>query len=214
MPTHAAAIVLAAGKGTRMKSDLPKVLHPVCGLPMVEHVVRALRGAGVGRVVVVIGHGGEKVQEALGEAVEYAWQREQLGTGHAVRCASDALKGHEGPIIVASGDTPLVDTDAMAALLASHEGRALTVATAFLEDPHGYGRIVRLLHPVRQRGDRLPGVAGIEFTAAGDCPFACGRRRPAGGSPGGPYGGVCFHCSGGCVRGGDPGSYSNHFPPF
>lgn len=143
MPTHAAAIVLAAGKGTRMKSDLPKVLHSVCGLPMVEHVVRALRGAGVHRVVVVIGHGGEKVQEALGESVEYAWQREQLGTGHAVRCASEALKGHEGPVIVASGDTPLVDAAAMAALLESHEGRSLTVATALLDDPHGYGRIVR-----------------------------------------------------------------------
>ncbi len=143
MPTHAAAIVLAAGKGTRMKSDLPKVLHPVCGLPMVEHVVRALRGAGVHRVVVVIGHGGEKVQEALGDSVEYAWQREQLGTGHAVRCATEALKGHEGPVVVASGDTPLVDAAAMAALLAAHQGRSLTVATAILDDPHGYGRIVR-----------------------------------------------------------------------
>jgi bifunctional UDP-N-acetylglucosamine pyrophosphorylase/glucosamine-1-phosphate N-acetyltransferase len=142
MPTNA-AIVLAAGKGTRMKSDLPKVLHPICGLPMVAHVVRALWGAGVERIVVVVGHGGEKVQEALGDSVEYAWQREQLGTGHAVRCAVEALNGHEGPIVVASGDTPLVDADAMASLLREHGGRALTVATAILDDPTGYGRIVR-----------------------------------------------------------------------
>jgi len=142
MPTNA-AIVLAAGKGTRMKSDLPKVLHPVCGLPMVAHVVRALRGAGVERIVVVVGHGGEKVQEALGDSVEYAWQREQLGTGHAVRCAVEALKGHEGPVVVASGDTPLVDADAMAALLGAHGDRALTIGTAILDDPTGYGRIVR-----------------------------------------------------------------------
>ena len=143
MPTHAAAIVLAAGKGTRMKSDLPKVLHKVCGLPMVEHVVRALRGAGVQRIVVVVGHGGEAVQEALGATVEYAWQREQLGTGHAVQCAADALLGHEGPVVVASGDAPLVDAAAMRALLDAHGARALTVAAAVLEDPHGYGRIVR-----------------------------------------------------------------------
>lgn len=143
MPLQAAAIVLAAGKGTRMRSDLPKVLHKVCGLPMVEHVVRALRGAGVQRVVVVVGHGGEAVRAALGDAVEYAWQREQLGTGHAVRSAADALKDHVGPVVVASGDTPLIDAPSLVALLHSNEGNALTVATAFLSDPTGYGRIVR-----------------------------------------------------------------------
>ena len=140
---QAAAIVLAAGKGTRMKSDLPKVLHRVCGLPMVEHVVRALRGAGVERIVVVVGHGGEAVQAVLGGSVEYAWQREQLGTGHAVRCAVAALDGFQGPVVVASGDTPLVDAATMAALLRAHEGSALTVATAVVDDPTGYGRIVR-----------------------------------------------------------------------
>ena len=143
MSSQAAAIILAAGKGTRMKSDLPKVLHPVCGLPMVEHVVRALRGAGVDRVVVVVGHGGEAVQAALGASVEYAWQREQLGTGHAVRCAVEALAGFEGTIVVASGDTPLVDAVTMAALIEAHDGATLTVATAMLDDPTGYGRIVR-----------------------------------------------------------------------
>lgn len=143
MPTHAAAIVLAAGKGTRMKSDLPKVLHRVCGLPMVEHVVRALRGAGVERVIVVVGHGGEAVQEALGESVEYAWQREQLGTGHAVRCAASALEGHQGPVVIASGDTPLLDAETVADLLAAHGSCAVTVATSVLDDPKGYGRIVR-----------------------------------------------------------------------
>ena len=143
MPSHAAAIVLAAGKGTRMKSDLPKVLHKVCGLPMVEHVVRALRGAGVERVVVVVGHGGEAVQASLGSTVEYVWQREQLGTGHAVRCAAAALDGFDGPVVVAAGDTPLVDAATMAALLEAHGGNAVIVATSVLEDPTGYGRIVR-----------------------------------------------------------------------
>lgn len=143
MPSQAAAIVLAAGKGTRMKSDLPKVLHQVCGLPMVEHVVRALRGAGVERVVVVVGHGGEAVQAALGNAVEYAWQHEQLGTGHAVRCAAATLEGFDGPVVVASGDTPLVDAPTMASLLKAHGENAVTVATSMLDDPTGYGRIVR-----------------------------------------------------------------------
>ena len=143
MPSHAAAIVLAAGKGTRMRSDLPKVLHRVCGLPMVEHVVRALRGAGVERIVVVVGHGGEAVQTALGGSVEVAWQREQLGTGHAVACAVEALAGFEGPVVVASGDTPLVDAATIRDFLDAHEGSALTVATALLHEPEGYGRIVR-----------------------------------------------------------------------
>ena len=186
MPSHAAAIVLAAGKGTRMKSDLPKVLHKVCGLPMVAHVVRALRGAGVERVVVVVGHGGERVQEALGDSVEYAWQREQLGTGHAVRCAAPALEGFDGPVVVASGDTPLVDAATMRALLDAHAGNDLTVATSVLDDPTGYGRIVRDAagRPARivEQKDASDAQKGIEEVNAGLYAFDAGalfRLLPA-----------------------------------
>lgn len=140
-----AGIILAAGKGTRMKSDLPKVLHPVCGLPMVELVGRALKQAGVERPIVVIGHGGEKVQEALGDGYDYAWQREQLGTGHAAMMTRDLLAGKKGTVIVLSGDAPLVQAETIATLLEDHEksGAVCTVATAIVDDPTGYGRIVR-----------------------------------------------------------------------
>ena len=88
--TNTYAIVLAAGQGTRMKSDLYKVLHPVCGKPMVEHVIDHIRGLGADRVVTIVGHGAEKVEETLGEKSEYALQEEQLGTAHAVQQAETA----------------------------------------------------------------------------------------------------------------------------
>lgn len=140
-----AGIILAAGKGTRMKSDLPKGLHPVLGLPMVELVGRAMREAGVERPVVVIGHGGEKMQEALGGCYIYAWQREQKGTGHAAMMAADALKGYSGPVIVAAGDTPLLSAEILRDLLIRHEETRAkcTLATSYIDDPTGYGRIVR-----------------------------------------------------------------------
>lgn len=140
-----AGIILAAGKGTRMKSDLPKCLHSICGLPMAEWVGRAMQEAGVTRPIVVIGHGGEQLQKALGEAYDYAWQREQKGTGHAALMASPLLDGQAGPVVLASGDTPLLDAEALQTLLARHRKSkaACTVATVNLADPSGYGRIVR-----------------------------------------------------------------------
>ena len=102
-----AAIVLAAGQGTRMRSRRAKVLHKVCGKPMIGHVVDSLRRAGVREIVVVVGHQGEKVKEAVGPGVEFVWQREQLGTGHAVSMAKDIFAGHEGHVLVLAGDTPL-----------------------------------------------------------------------------------------------------------
>lgn len=139
-----AGIILAAGKGTRMKSDLPKGLHEVCGLPMVEHVARALRGAGVERIVIVIGHGGELIQQRLGDAYEYAWQREQHGTGHAAQMAAPLLAGFQGEIVIAAGDTPLVSSEMFSDLI--HGGSAGTkclIASSNVENPKGYGRIVR-----------------------------------------------------------------------
>lgn len=143
--THLAGIVLAAGKGTRMKSDLPKGLHKVCGVPLAELACRAVREAGVERTIVVIGHGGERMQETLGERNEYAWQREQLGTGHAAMQAMDLLNEFEGPVLVVPGDAPLLSGAVLSALVDLHQssGASCTLATARLADPTGYGRIVR-----------------------------------------------------------------------
>ncbi len=149
----AAALILAAGEGTRMKSDLPKAAHRILGEPLVRYVADAAREAGCDRIVVVTGHGAEVV-EALLEGVETVRQHEQLGTGHAVMCARDALAGFGGSLLVLSGDTPLVRAETLAGLVAMREssGAALTLLTTHLHDPSGYGRIVR---------DRDGTVAGI-----------------------------------------------------
>ncbi|WP_317259148.1 bifunctional UDP-N-acetylglucosamine diphosphorylase/glucosamine-1-phosphate N-acetyltransferase GlmU [Paenibacillus sp. J5C2022] len=139
------AIILAAGKGKRMKSKLYKVLHPVCGKPMVGHVMDTIRAVACDRSVVVVGHGAEKVQAYLGDEVLYALQAEQLGTGHAARQAEAALEGEEGTTIVICGDTPLVKASTIEGMLKLHEssGAAATVLTAHFDDPAGYGRVIR-----------------------------------------------------------------------
>lgn len=139
------AIVLAAGQGKRMKSKLYKVLHPVCGKPMVGHVIDTVRQASCDRVVVIVGHGAEAVRETLGDSVEYALQEEQLGTGHAVLQAKPNIGQEEGVTVVICGDTPLVTASTVEAMMARHlqEGAAATILTAKLEDPSGYGRVVR-----------------------------------------------------------------------
>ncbi|MCP1121890.1 bifunctional UDP-N-acetylglucosamine diphosphorylase/glucosamine-1-phosphate N-acetyltransferase GlmU [Bacillus sp. 3103sda1] len=139
------AVILAAGKGTRMKSSLYKVLHPVCGKPMVQHVVDQVSQLEVQKLVTVVGHGAEKVQDQLGSASEFALQTEQLGTAHAVMQAADALGNEEGTTLVICGDTPLITAETMEALLKQHEeaGAKATVLTACIGEPAGYGRIVR-----------------------------------------------------------------------
>ncbi|WP_024875023.1 bifunctional UDP-N-acetylglucosamine diphosphorylase/glucosamine-1-phosphate N-acetyltransferase GlmU [Saccharomonospora piscinae] len=146
-------VILAAGEGTRMRSNLPKVLHPVAGRPLVEHAVRAAAGLDPDRLVVVVGHGREAVSEhllgvekALGLPVTCAVQERQNGTGHAVACGLDALPTTgSGTVLVTYGDVPLLDTTALSGLLAEHRerGNAVTVLTAVVSDPSGYGRIVR-----------------------------------------------------------------------
>lgn len=140
-----AAIILAAGKGTRMKSRLPKVLHPVGGQPMVSHVMTACRTAGAHPVVLVIGHGAEQVQAVLGSDQVYVEQREQLGTGHAVMQAEAELRDFTGDILVVCGDTPLLRGETLATLARFHseQGAAATVLTMTLANPTGYGRIIR-----------------------------------------------------------------------
>lgn len=143
--TNTYAIVLAAGQGTRMKSDLYKVLHPVCGKPMVEHVIDHITGIGADKIVTIVGHGAEKVEETLGQKSEYALQAEQLGTAHAVQQAESSLGELEGITLVVCGDTPLIKSETMQALIAHHAetNAKATILTAHAEDPTGYGRIIR-----------------------------------------------------------------------
>ncbi|KYD18786.1 N-acetylglucosamine-1-phosphate uridyltransferase [Caldibacillus debilis] len=138
-------IILAAGQGTRMKSKLYKVLHPVCGKAMVEHVVDEMLRIEPDRIYTVVGHGAEQVKERLDGKCEFVFQEEQLGTGHAVLQAKPHLGDKTGMTLVVCGDTPLLRAETVKALMDHHEesGAKATVLTAKLEDPKGYGRIVR-----------------------------------------------------------------------
>jgi bifunctional UDP-N-acetylglucosamine pyrophosphorylase/glucosamine-1-phosphate N-acetyltransferase len=140
-----AAIILAAGKSTRMRSRLPKPLHPLCGLPLTGHVIQACRSAGAARIVVVVGHEAEQVCAGLGDDVEYALQESQRGTGDAVRVAQPLLADWTGTILAMVGDVPLLPAETLRRLLEHHRasGAAATLLTAFLDDPTGYGRVVR-----------------------------------------------------------------------
>jgi bifunctional UDP-N-acetylglucosamine pyrophosphorylase/glucosamine-1-phosphate N-acetyltransferase len=140
-----AAVILAAGKGTRMKSELPKGLHQVCGLPIVELVARTMQGAGAEKVILVVGHGADAMKQAFGDRYAYALQPEQLGTGHACRCALSEIEGIDGSVLVGTGDSPLVTSEAMSALVArrSETGADMVIGTCVLDDPSGYGRVVR-----------------------------------------------------------------------
>ncbi|MEG6585201.1 bifunctional UDP-N-acetylglucosamine diphosphorylase/glucosamine-1-phosphate N-acetyltransferase GlmU [Dendrosporobacter sp. 1207_IL3150] len=139
------SIVLAAGKGTRMKSTLPKVLHRVGGKSMVQHVLDAAKGAGASRNVVVIGFGADSVADELGSQAEFVVQSEQLGTGHAVMQANELLKDFEGTVMVLCGDTPLLRAELLSKLYAEHSKAkaSATVLTAKMPDPTGYGRVIR-----------------------------------------------------------------------
>lgn len=139
------AVILAAGQGTRMKSKLYKVLHPVCGKPMVQHVVDHIQTLDVNRIVTVVGHGAEQVQQQLGDKSEYVLQAEQLGTAHAVQQAEAILGNEEGTTLVVCGDTPLIRPETMQALFEHHQAKnaKATILTAIAENPTGYGRILR-----------------------------------------------------------------------
>lgn len=139
------AIILAAGKGTRMKSKLHKVLHEVCGKSMVEHVLSQLQAAGINKIVTVVGFGADDVKHTLGDQVSYALQKQQLGTGHAVMQTESLLGQSDGETLVVSGDTPLFTAETFNRLFDYHEQRhaAVTILTSKAPDPTGYGRIVR-----------------------------------------------------------------------
>ena len=139
------AVVLAAGQGTRMKSKLFKVLHPVCGKPMVQHIVDRLKQVLIDEIVVIVGHGAEQVKEQLGDTVFYAQQEKQLGTAHAVMMGSELLHDKRGTTLVVTGDTPLIRDETLALLMNHHiqTGASATILTTVLDDATGYGRIVR-----------------------------------------------------------------------
>lgn len=139
------AIILAAGKGTRMKSDLPKVLHKVSGITMLEHVFRAVSALNPEKNVTVIGHKAEMVREVLAGKSEFVMQTEQLGTGHAVMMAEDELAGLDGQTLVIAGDTPLITGESLKELIEFHVSHknVATILTATAENPFGYGRIIR-----------------------------------------------------------------------
>ncbi|MFH1116913.1 MAG: bifunctional UDP-N-acetylglucosamine diphosphorylase/glucosamine-1-phosphate N-acetyltransferase GlmU [Pseudomonadota bacterium] len=141
-----AVLILAAGKGTRMRSRLCKVLHPVAGRPMMAYVVDAVRAAGLTNIAVVVGHQSSEVKEFFrDEALEFVLQEPQLGTGHAVAAAQPAMDGFSGNVLILCGDVPLITPAAIESFIKYHDGQEglLTVLTTFPEDPSGYGRIIR-----------------------------------------------------------------------
>ena len=139
------AVILAAGKGTRMKAGEPKAAVPVGGRPMVLRVADAMYGAGISRIIAVVGHGADDVREALGDGVSYVVQRQQLGTGHAACCSRTVLQSYRGPVIVAYADIPLLPEGEVARLIERHieSGAVATLLTAIFDEPGTLGRVVR-----------------------------------------------------------------------
>jgi len=140
------ALVLAAGKGTRMYSDLAKVLHPICGRPMLSYTLIAVEELGFDRVLVVVGHQAERIREVFAEAqVEWVLQSQQLGTAHAAQCALPHLTDHGGSVLICCGDTPLLSAETLRLFHMEHVSRGadLSVLSMLLDEPESYGRVVR-----------------------------------------------------------------------
>lgn len=168
----AAALILAAGEGTRMKSALPKVAHEILGIPMVRYVVDAARSAGCDRVIVVTGHGAQAV-EALIPGETCVRQEQQLGTGHAVMCAGEALGEVTGSLVVLSGDSPLLRPETISRLIEAQitSRAAAVVLTTVLDDPTGYGRVMRdgegQLKAIVEHKDLAPHDLGLDEVNTG-----------------------------------------------
>lgn len=153
------AIVLAAGKGKRMRDEaapehFPKVLRQACGSPLISYAINALRSGGIEDISIIVGYGADRVKQTLGNEFRYIYQEEQLGSGHAVACAKDSLGSRAGHAVVMCGDSPLFTSETISSLTARHaESQAvITLVSAALDNPTGYGRIKR-----RQTGE----IAGI-----------------------------------------------------
>ena len=146
MNKEIAVVILAAGLGTRMKSNKAKVLHEVCGKPMINYVAEAARKIASNNVVLVVGNQAEKVRRAVSKlgTFNFAYQKEQLGTGHAVLCALPHIPDQCSEVLILFGDVPLIKADTVHALIKSHadEKRDISILAVELEDPTGYGRIL------------------------------------------------------------------------
>ncbi len=178
-----ACVVMAGGKGTRMRSAAPKVLHPIWGRPLVGWVLAAVRGAGAERIVVVVPpDAADAVGAAVGDA-ETVVQEDQLGTGDAVRVAMPALDGFAGDVLVVSGDTPLLTPELLGGLVAAHRssGAQATLATFRLDEPGGYGRVIRASGSVRiaEARDATDDELAVREVNAGLYVFAADALRPA-----------------------------------
>lgn len=176
------AIILAAGKSTRMKSDLPKVLHDVCGRPMLAYVIEACRKVGIGEMAIIAGHRKELLIEAFRDESDLHWltQEEQLGTGHAVMTARQWLENFDGDVVVLYGDAPCIKVSTLQLLLQHHEetDAAVTLLTSVLDDPAAYGRILRddngYLAGIREFKDCTPAQAAIQEINPG---YYCYRAK-------------------------------------
>lgn len=156
-------VILAAGLGTRMKSGIAKALHPLAGRPMVRHVLDAAASLDVEKIVLVVGHQADAIRKAVEQyRIEIVYQAEQLGTGHAVRQAKNAVSTVEGPVVVLCADTPLLTADTLSGLVSMHtaSGAAVTILTAEVRDPSGYGRIVRDEHGIKAVVEEKDAAAG------------------------------------------------------
>jgi bifunctional UDP-N-acetylglucosamine pyrophosphorylase/glucosamine-1-phosphate N-acetyltransferase len=186
--TH--VVILAAGQGTRMKSGLPKVLHPIAGRPMIERVLDTARAADPASISLIVGHGADAVRQRLAAwpGLQFAEQSPQLGTAHALQQAEPLLAGRSGTVVLLSGDVPLLRPDTLRQLLAVHEraGAAATVMTAIVERPYGYGRIVRTggaLARIVEERDATPAERQIREIDAGSAARAVSRTRSIIGRP-------------------------------
>ena len=176
-----AAIILAAGKGKRMKSDIPKVLHAIDGKPLITHLLETLSKMDFDKIVLVIGHKGEQVIEQTRDfEVEYVWQKEQLGTGHAVLMAKDLFEGYDGDIIVAAGDVPFLSRESINKVFDTHikNNVAATCLSADFDDSTGYGRIIRkpgtdILLDIIEEKDADPDTKKIREINSGTFCFDC-----------------------------------------
>ncbi|MEW6081794.1 MAG: bifunctional UDP-N-acetylglucosamine diphosphorylase/glucosamine-1-phosphate N-acetyltransferase GlmU [Bacillota bacterium] len=184
MDRELAAVILAAGRGTRMKSRLPKVLHRVLGRTMLERVVSAAQGAGIARPLVVVGQGSSEITTVL-SGVEIIHQEEQLGTGHAVLVSAPYLEGKEADVVILYGDTPLLEAEDIIALVNEHRdtSASVTLVTALAEDPTGYGRVIRdesgEVRDVVEHLDASEAQLAVREVVAGALCFNCKDLFPA-----------------------------------
>lgn len=179
-------VILAAGKGTRMKSTLPKVLHKIGGITLIERVVRTASGLEPASITIVVGHGADQVRDSLSrqDSVRFVAQERQLGTGHALLQTRSILEGKAGTVVLLSGDVPLLRVESLQALLAAHHtaGAAATVITANMARPFGYGRIVRTngrLTKIVEERDATPAQKALTEINSGIYAFELAPLFPA-----------------------------------